>query len=39
MGRSFFFDVTDPVGPGSAHYRSSTIILRHITGGRTPLDE
>ena len=28
-----------PSGPGSSHYQSFTITLRHTTTGRTPLDE
>ena len=28
-----------PSGPGPSHYRGSTIIQRHTTLGRTPLDE
>ena len=28
-----------PTGPGPPHYRDFTITLRHITLGRTPLDE
>ena len=28
-----------PVGPGRLHYRGFTMILRHTTLGRTPLDE
>jgi hypothetical protein len=30
---------TAPSGPGPPHYRGFTITLRHITLGRTPLDE
>jgi hypothetical protein len=30
---------TAPSGPGPSHYRGFTITLRHITFGRTPLDE
>jgi hypothetical protein len=32
-------DVTAPCGPRPPHYRGYTIILRHTTLGRTPLDE
>ena len=35
----FYHGETAPGGPGSPHYRSFTIILRHTTLGRTPLDE
>jgi hypothetical protein len=37
----FFFSngATVPNGPGPPHYRRFTIILRHTTLGRTPLDE
>jgi hypothetical protein len=31
--------VTAPSEPGPTHYLSFTIILRHITHGRTPMDE
>jgi hypothetical protein len=37
---NFFFNAaTAPSGPGPPHYRGFTITLRHITLGRTPLDE
>jgi hypothetical protein len=35
----YFLVLTAPVGPGSPHCRGFTITLRHITLGRTPLDE
>jgi hypothetical protein len=35
----FFHGATAPSGPGPPHYRGFTIILRHTTLGRTPLDE
>jgi hypothetical protein len=35
---AFFHGATAPSGPGH-HYQSFTITLRHITLGRTPLDE
>jgi hypothetical protein len=37
----YFFSMAQqpPVGPGPHHYRGFTIILRHTTLGRTPLDE
>jgi hypothetical protein len=35
----FFHSATAHRGPGSPHYRGFTIILRHTTLGRTPLDE
>ena len=31
--------LNSPSGPGPPHYRGFTITLRHITLGRTPLDE
>jgi len=31
--------VTAPCGPGKPHYRVFTIILRHTTLSKTPLDE
>ena len=34
-----FHGSTAPSGPGSPHYRGFTIIPRHTTFGRTPLDE
>jgi hypothetical protein len=34
-----FHGATAPSGPGPPHYRGFTITLRHITLGRTPLDE
>jgi hypothetical protein len=35
----FFLVTKAPSGPGSPHYRGFTVTLRHITLGRTPLDE
>jgi len=35
----FYHGVTAPSGPGPLHYRGFTIILRHTTIGRIPLDE
>jgi hypothetical protein len=34
-----FHGASAPSGPGSPHYRGSTITLRHNILGRTPLDE
>jgi hypothetical protein len=34
-----FYVATAPRGPGSPHYRGFTIILRHISLGKNPLDE
>jgi hypothetical protein len=37
--RNFYFNsATAPSGPGTPHYWSFTITLRHTTLGRTPLD-
>ena len=35
----FYHGATAPSGPGPPHYRCFTIILRHATFGRTPLDK
>ena len=35
----YFFLWQPPIGPRPPHYRDFTITLRHITLGRTPLDE
>jgi hypothetical protein len=37
--RAFLLGSTAPGGPGLAHYQGFTIILRHTTLGRSPLDE
>jgi hypothetical protein len=36
---NLFQSATAPSGPGPPHYLGFTITLRHITLGRTPLDE
>jgi hypothetical protein len=38
-GYIYFHGEAAPNNPGSSHYQGSTIILRHITFSRTPLDE
>jgi len=35
----FAYGATAPSGPGPPHYRDFAITLRHITLGKTPLDE
>jgi len=39
LGTIFFYGTTVPSGPGPMHYQDFMITFRHITVGRTSLDE